>query len=140
MSEELSYVFENWFSIDLPPMWNFEKDEDLINFYSNINPKGAIQVSFFKNRESIPVEEVAIKYLNKFINQQELEIVRETYKVIETSEFTIANVSGRVDDDFIKVWSIVNPDKLLLVTYISPKKSRELSQVEDIVYSINFLD
>lgn len=139
MKEELIYVFEDWFSVNLLPNWAFEEDGDILNFYSTINPKGAIQVSFFKNNETLSLEEVAVKYLNDFISQQDIEIIPETYKVIETPEYTIANTSGRSEEDFIKVWTIVNPKKMLLVTYISPKKTRELSQVDDIVYSINFV-
>lgn len=58
--------------------------------------------------------------------------------LIEAPSLTVANASGEYDGEFIKVWTIVSDKKMLLATYISPNRTRELSTAEDIVYSINF--
>lgn len=81
---------------------------------------------------------IAEYHLNRFINQYDVTVEDNTYKIIETPKHTIANASGKCDEEFIKVWIIVNNEKMLLVTYISPKTTTELLIVEDIVYSIKF--
>lgn len=132
------YRFGDWFSITLPNKWEFEFEEEILNIYSIVNPKGVLQISFYRNHNNDALEDIAKNKLDNFIQQFLIEINNNTYKIIETPSFVIANVSGKNNNDYIKVWIIVNEDKLLLITYNSATKTRELSKVDDIVYSIDF--
>jgi hypothetical protein len=134
------HIFEGWFTIVLPDTWKYENDDAVLNISSCKNPKGVIQISFFYNEETDEhLIETARRHLNRFIEQFKLIIDENSYKFIEAPNFTIANVSGISDEEFIKVWILVNNNKMLLISYISPQKTRELSIAEDIVYSINFI-
>ena len=136
---EKKLIFEGWFSICMPDTWIYSIEEDILTVYAAENGKGAIQISFshlLERDDSLRV--TAENHLNRFLNQFNVKTEENTYKVIEAPGFTLANASGEFDNEFIKVWTLVNEKKMLLVTYISPKKTRELSTVEDIIYSINF--
>ena len=136
---EKKYMFEGWFSVCMPETWEYTIDEDMLTICSMKNAKGVLQVSFFHRNEMVEsLRESAEKHLNKFLSQYDVVVENNTYKVIVAPNLTVANASGEYDSEFIKVWTIVNEDKMLLVTYISPNKTRELSTAEDIVYSINF--
>lgn len=136
---EKKYMFEGWFSICMPETWEYSVDEDILTICSTKNAKGTIQISFFHRKELEEGQrETAEKHLNRFLNQYDVSIENNTYKVIEAPSFTVANASGEYDGEFIKVWTVVNEKKMLLATYISPSKTRELSTAEDIIYSINF--
>ena len=136
---EKIYKFEGWFSLCMPETWEYTIDEDMLTICSTKNAKGVIQVSFFHRKEiEESLKETAGKHLNRFLSQNGVIVEKNTYKVIEAPNFTVANVAGEYDNEFIKIWTIVNEQKMLLVTYISPEKTRELSTVEDIIYSINF--
>ncbi len=133
--------FEGWFSLSMPELWEYEVNEDVLDIYDNVNGKGALQISFFKRKEiGESLRETAENHINRFIRQFNIEVAKNTYKVIETPEFTIANACGQDESDFIKLWTVVNEQKMLLITYTSPSKTRELSVAEDIVYSIEFDD
>lgn len=132
-------MFEGWFSICMPETWEYSIDEEILTICSTKNAKGTIQISFFHRKElEESLRETAERNLNRFLNQYDVTLEKNTYKVIEAPCHTVANASGEYDSEFIKVWTVVNKQKMLLVTYISPKKNRELSTAEDIVYSINF--
>jgi len=131
--------FEGWFSLSIPEEWEYEMDEDVLNIYNDKNGRGALQITFFKRKEiDESLRGTAENHLNRFIRQFKIEIIEDTYKVIEAPKLTIANVSGRDETDFIKVWTVVNQQKMLLITYISPSKTKELAVAENIVYSIEF--
>lgn len=123
----------------MPGTWEYSIDEDILTICSTKNAKGTIQISFFHRKElEESLRETAEKHLNRFLNQYDVSIEKNTYKVIEAPSVIIANASGEYDGEFIKVWTVVNEKKMLLATYISPNKTRELSTAEDIIYSINF--
>lgn len=42
------YQFDGWITIELPETWIYKQEDDVLNIYSNVNPKGAIQISFFR--------------------------------------------------------------------------------------------
>lgn len=84
------------------------------------------------------MKSIAENHLNRFLTQYNVLVDINSYKIIEAPNYTVAIASGEYDGEFIKVWTVVNEKKMLLVTYISPNKTRELSKAEDIVYSISF--
>ena len=139
MKKETRHIFDGWFSITLPGEWGYHNDEEVLNIYSNKNALGVIQISFFHKDDSQDIIKIANDQLDRFINQYRINIDIITRKILEAPSYTVANASGEYDGDFIKIWVLVNELKMLLITYISPKKSREISKVEDIIYSINFL-
>lgn len=116
--------FEGWFSIVMPEAWEYGEDGDVINIYSTSdNAKGVIQISLFDrtNFEKTSKEIVDIN-LKNFINRNQIDIDINTYKIIEGPNMVFANVCGIMKDNFIKVWTLANNKKMLLVTYISKKK------------------
>jgi hypothetical protein len=134
------YEFENWFSIRLPENWEYNSEEDIINVYSKKNPQGALQISLFnRSADNATLRDTAMNNLNSFITKFNIDLDKNTIKSIQTDKFVIANASGICEDRFIKVWFLVNQIKMLLVTYNSKKKNRELSTAENIVYSIDFI-
>lgn len=139
MSNNVKYIFDDWFSILLPDDWTYEENEYTISIYNTKNPKGAIQISLYDRTDpGIPRSKLVKDELERFLNQFDVRFDVNTKKVIDAPNFTLANASGICDGDFIKVWTIVNDKKFLLITYNSPKKTRELSTVDNIIYSISF--
>lgn len=137
--KEVQVLFDEWFTINIPESWTYDVEEDLLSIAASKNPKGIIQISYF-NRKDKGVSEVESSktHLKRFIRQYEIDAEEGKITSIEGKDYVIANISGIDEGHFIEAWSIVNKDKLLLVTYGSPKKTRELEVAEKIVYSINF--
>jgi len=139
-NKEQIIIFENWFTIALPETWDYTTEDDLITICKSYNGNGVIQIScFYRTDRNESLQDTAEFHLNRFINQFNVVIEDNSYEIIEVPGYTIANASGICEDDFIKVWVIVNEEKMLLVTYISSKKTKELSIAEDIIYSIQFI-
>ena len=138
--KQKDFIFEDWFTITIPDTWEYAIEEDLLTICKTYNGKGVIQTSFFGRDDSEEsLQETAENHLNRFLNQYDVTVEDGTYKIIEAPGYTIANASGECDEEFIKVWVFVNKEKMLLVTYISSIKTRELSTAENIVYSIQFI-
>ena len=138
---DVECVFDGWFSINIPQNWKYETSSDLLSIYPMNAGKGAVQISFFRRTEADKSSaEIANHHLDRFINQYEIEVDIYSRKIIEAPCYIVANVAGTYQSDYIKVWTIVNQDKMLLITYICNKKTRELNTVENIIYSINFID
>jgi hypothetical protein len=136
----IPYNLNGWFIMFLPKDWTVEKDEELVTVYSEINPKGVVQFSLFK-RDDINQcnnDELAQHHLKNFISQFNVNIDENSNMVLETDDFIIATATGYKENRFVKIWVIVEETRMLLVTYNSKKKTRELSIVDDIVYSIEF--
>lgn len=136
---EKKCIFEGWFSICIPETWEYSIEKDLLTIFSTKNAKGVIQISFFHRKElEESLKSTAENHLNRFLTQYNVLVDINTYKIIEAPNYTVAIASGEYEGEFIKVWTVVNEKKMLLVTYISPNKTRELSKADDIVYSISF--
>lgn len=139
-NKELIITFENWFTLALPETWEYQTEDDLITICKSHNGNGVIQISgFYRTDRKEPLQDTAEYHLNHFINQFNVKIEDYSYKIMDLPRYTIANASGICEDDFIKIWVFVNEEKMLLVTYISPKKTKELSIAEEIIYSIQFI-
>jgi len=131
--------FSGWISIDLPESWEYDTEEDIINIYSQKKPKGVLQLSFYTRKDKNESEEnIAVSHLNSFIKQFNIISNELDLSIIETPSHTIAGIIGSVDGAFIKLWVLVNFEKMIIGTYNSDKKTSELSTVDDIMYSINF--
>jgi hypothetical protein len=139
-----SYFFEDWITVFLPKEWIVEIDEeeeDLLNIYSEVNPKGVMQISFFtKSNNLIDNYELALHHLDDFISQFNVDIDKDkdTYMTLQANDIVYALTNGIMDNRFIKIWVIVDDRRMLLATYISEKKTRELNIVDDIIYGIEF--
>lgn len=140
VKDKKSYMFDEWFMLSIPEVWEYEIDEDILNVYSNENPEGAIQISFFHNKdEERDLKRMAEKHLNSFIKQSEISVDKGDCNMIEDTESVTFSVSGTFSDgDFVKSWVMVDLKRLLIITYISERKTKELKIAEDIVSSIKF--
>jgi hypothetical protein len=136
----IPYNFDGWFTIFLPEGWMVEQEEDLLNVYSKVNPKGVLQFSLYKKNKDNQCnnDELALQYLNNFIAQFNVIIDENTHMLLETDDFIIATTTGLRENRFLKIWVIVEETRVLLLTYNSLKKTRELSVVDDIVFGIEF--
>lgn len=133
------YIFKGWFSINIPESWEHSIDKDLLSISSIENASGTIQISFFHRKDlNKSLKGIAEEHLNQFLRQYNIDIKKNTYKITETQNYTIANASGLYDSNFIEIWTIVNEKKMLLVTYISPQKTKELLIAREIINSIVF--
>jgi len=134
MNQWNSHIFEGWFTISLPDLWEYEA-EDVITFFSSEDGEGALQFSLFKRRKNIiGTEEFVNQQLIGFIKEHAIKNVKS--KKIISSDCTVAFAEGTTDMDFIKIWTIANECKYILATYISHNKTNELSIVEKIIDSI----
>jgi len=135
----IRYQFDGWITIELPETWIYEQEEDILNIYSNVNPKSAIQISFFNISLDISREEIANNFIDKFIKQFGIEVDINTKMVIERDDYSISIVSGISEGRFIKIWCLAENKRALLITYNSLKKTREVGIADDIVYGIKFI-
>ena len=135
----IKYNLGEEITILLPEKWEMYKDEDLFNIYSKVKPKGAIQVSVY-NRINFEksLDEIAQDSCDRFIDQFSISIDINTKMILKTDNFTISQATGTGDGRFIKVWCFAENKKVLIVTYNSDKKTREVSTADNIVYSIQF--
>jgi hypothetical protein len=133
------FNFDGWITLELPETWKYEQDEDVISVYSSINPKGALQISFYNVDVDLGREELAEDFLQKFIDKYTIDVELNTKMILERDDYTISVCTGYTDGRFIKVWCLVESKRLLLITYNSTKKNREVSTADDIVFGIRFL-
>ncbi|WII35282.1 hypothetical protein [Paenibacillus thiaminolyticus] len=133
------YSFDGWMTLELPTTWEYEQDDDVINIFSSVNPKGALQISFYNVDVDSSREELVDDFLQKFIDNYTIDVDVNTKMILERDDYTIAVCAGYCDGRFIKVWCLAEDKRLLLITYNSQKKNREVSTANDIVYSIRFL-
>jgi len=123
--------------LNMPVNWAYHINKDGLNIYQDIFGKGALQISFFgSNESSEKLHETAKNHLNRFVSQFNIEAIETT--CVEAPKFAIASASGKDEADFLKVWTVVNEQKMLLVTYTSHSKNPELNVAENIVKSIEF--
>ncbi|MDP4147217.1 MAG: hypothetical protein Q8936_22530 [Bacillota bacterium] len=75
----IPYEFSGWFTLFLSEDWMVEQEEDLLNVYSKVNPKGVLQFSFYKKSKNNQCknDELALQHLNNFISQFNI-IIDET--------------------------------------------------------------
>jgi hypothetical protein len=135
----VNYKFDDWITIDLPETWVYKRDEGILNIYSTLNPKGAVQISFYTVEIDMTREEIAEDFLQRFIEQFFIKVDINTKMILERNEYTISTATGDSDGRFIKVWCLVEGPRVLLITYNSSKKTRELSTVDDFIYGIKFI-
>lgn len=133
------YNFDGWITLELPETWEYAQDDDVINIYSSVNPKGALQISFYKIDVDVSREELAEDFLQKFIDKYTVDVDVNTRMILERDDYTISVCAGNCDSRFIKIWCVAENKRLLLVTYNSQKKNREVSTADDIVFGIKFL-
>jgi|GEM_PF-1504344 hypothetical protein len=143
MKEEenlIPYNFQGGFTVFLLKDWTIEEENDLINVYSEVKPKGVLQISLYKknNKYEVNDDELALQHLDRFIDQFNVIIDKNTYKILETDDVIIATTEGVVENRFINIWVIVDEKRMVLATYNSKEKTKELSIVEDIIYGIEF--
>lgn len=133
------YQFDGWITIELPETWAYEQEDNILNIYSNVNSKGAMQISFFKLNLEKSREEIANNFIEKFISQFGLDIDINTKMVIERDDYTIATTTGMSHGRFMKIWCLAQNKRALLITYNSLNKTREVNISDDIVYGIRFI-
>jgi hypothetical protein len=77
-------TFDEWISFDLSEDWEFEQDIDdaMLHIYSLTNPKGALQVSFYRTREKRKRIEIANDFVNRFVSQFDVRVDENTRMVI----------------------------------------------------------
>lgn len=139
MKKYEKYKFDGWFELEIPENWECKVESELLSINSLNDPKGVLQISFYKIKEkSEELSDFTSNHLRKFIEQYEINIEQNTFKTLENQFYTVTTVNGNDNENFIKIWVIANNKKMLITTYISSIKSNELSTVEDIVYSLNF--
>lgn len=131
--------FDGWITLELPETWEYEQDNDVINVFSTVNPKGALQISFYNVNVDISREELAEDFLQKFIDKYAINVDINTRMILERDDYTISVCAGHCDGRYIKVWCLVENMRLLLVTYNSQNKNREISTADDIVFGIRFI-
>lgn len=139
IGSNIKYNLGEEISILLPEKWEIYEDEELFNIHSKVNPKGVIQVSIYKRINfEISLDEIAQDYCDRFIDQFSINVDINTKMLLKTDNYTISQATGTGDGRFVKVWCFAEKRKVLLVTYNSDKKTREVSSVDNIVYSIQF--
>lgn len=127
--------------ISLPENWEIYEDKEVYNISSKNKPKGVIQISVYNRLNfGISLEEIAQDLVDRFVEQFSICVDINTKMVLETDNYTISQVTGTDDGRFIKIWCFAEKKKILLVTYNSDKKTRELSTADNIVYSIQFIN
>lgn len=139
MKNMITYQFEGWIQIDLPETWGYEQEDDILNIYANIRPKGVLQISFYRIDLEENREDIVSHFLDKFINKFDIEVDINTKMVLERDDYTIATTEGMQGGRFVKVWYVVEEKRMLLFTYNADKKTREVSTIEDIVYGTIFI-
>lgn len=138
MGKPVLWDFDGWFSILLPEGWETAEKEGVLTFFARKNGKGALQISLMRRTENIPpVSEFVMDKLERFLSQNSINYDINTKKVIEGPYFAFANASGFSKDNYFhEVWALANHAKFLLITYISPRETKESKIAENIVYSI----
>lgn len=138
-----TYAFDGWISISLPEGWEYEQDTEdtiaILNVYSLRDPKGVLQVSFYRVDGTRNKVEIANDFVNRFVGQFNVQVDENTRMVIHRDDYTIGMAVGNHNGRFLKVWCLTEGERTLLATYNSAKRTRELSTVDDIVFGVKFI-
>jgi len=135
----IEYSLGERITILLPENWEIYEDEEIYNINAKNNPKGVIQVSVYNRiNHDMSLEEIAQDLVDRFVEQFSICVDINTKMVLQTDNYSISQVTGIGDGRFVKIWCFAEKNKVLLVTYNSDKKTREVSTVDNIIYSIQF--
>ena len=129
----------NYINYELPMNWCAEENGDSLFIY-NPNGNGAMTLSFYNMLEVMETLDEQISIMaKKFIEQNK--IVIHTPLIIYGSKETKTTLYGTgttPDNWFIKLWIIAKQPKIVLITYQSEKKSKEVKKCDSIVESMEF--
>jgi len=129
----------DYLTYDLPEKWCAEEMDDSIVIYDP-RGKGAMTVSFFSVTEEKQMLENRVCVMAKsFLEQNRIKtdgslIVSRS----DSGKITLYGTGVTPENGFVKLWITAQYPRVVLATYNSRKKSREVKKFDTLVDSMEF--
>ena len=126
-------------TFEVPDDWVVE-DEDGIRSIFNEDGEGAITMSFYRIVKLEATIEKQIKDMAlKYIHDANIKVEKEPEIVISNIEKSVICTMGKaLDGWFVKLWVVASFPTIIVITYWSEEKTKELDIVDKIVESFKF--
>ena len=125
---------------EIPNDWSVEEENDTTSIYYNYG-EGALTISYYtyiKNKDEL--KEQIVNMAKDFIDKNSVRLRNSLVLGCLNNKMYIYG-EGRTNDDwYIKIWVIASCPKILLISYQSENKTKEIKTIEKIVDSFCFLN
>jgi len=133
------FKYNEYLKYELPDNWCAENDKENLLIY-NPNGRGALTVSFFNilDVEETLDEQISI-LAKKFIDRNKINLHAPLILFNKEGKTILYGMGTTGDGWFVKIWVVAKKPKIILATYQSERKSREVKLCDQIINSFQFL-
>ena len=131
-------VNNDFFNYELPDDWCYEENEENLSFYAP-DGDGAMTVSFLRLQETAEsLDEKVSIIAKKFIDQNQISIKSPLILSEDNNGKKVLFGEGTTDDGwFIKLWVVAKYNRIVLATYHSEHKNKEIQKCDSIINSLD---
>lgn len=123
---------------EIPLHWIAEEDSDTLTVYDP-DGEGAITASFYNMLADRSIDEQITVMAKKFTEQNAITVDKSMFFIHGGEEKTVLCAAGITQDKwFVKLWVAAKKPKIVMITYHSQKKTKEIEICDAIVESIHF--
>lgn len=123
---------------EIPLHWIAEEDGDTLTVYDP-DGEGAMTASFYNMLADRSIDEQITVMAKKFTEQNAITVDKSMFFIHDGEEKTVLCAAGITQDKwFVKLWVAVKKPKIVMITYQSQKKTKEIEICDAIVESMHF--
>lgn len=123
---------------EIPLHWIAEEDSDTLTV-CDPDGEGAITASFYNMLADRSIDEQITVMAKKFTEQNAITVDKSMFFIHGGEEKTVLCAAGITQDKwFVKLWVAAKKPKIVMITYHSQKKTKEIEICDAIVESIHF--
>ena len=123
---------------EIPLHWIAEEDSDTLAVYDP-DGEGAMTASFYNMLADRSIDEQITVMAKKFTEQNAITVDKSMFFIHGGAEKTVLHATGITQDKwFVKLWVVAKKPKIVMITYQSQKKTKEIEICDAIVESMHF--
>ena len=123
---------------EIPLHWVAEEDDDTLAVYDP-DGEGAMTASFYNMLADRSIDEQITVMAKKFTEQNAITVDKSMFFIHGGEKKTVLCAAGITQDKwFVKLWVAAKKPKIVMITYQSPKKTKEIEICDAIVESMHF--
>ena len=123
---------------EIPLHWIAEEDGDTLTVYDP-DGEGAMTASFYNMLADRSIDEQITVMAKKFTEQNAITVDKSMFFIHGGTEKTVLHATDITQDKwFVKLWVAAKKPKIVMITYQSQKKTKEIEICDAIVESMRF--
>ena len=131
---------KDYVKYEIPNDWSVEEENNTTSIYYNYG-EGALTISYYtsiKNKDEL--EEQIANMAKDFIDRNSVRLRNSLVLGCLNNNMYIYSEGHTNDNWYIKIWVIASYPNILLISYQSENKTKEIKTIEKIVDSFCFLN